>query len=96
MKSFSGGEIDYIIHWKQKVSWEALELSVIAANMFCGYEDKCNIEGIKGLIPEAYIQRFHYWLVLHEGRQLKKCPLSSVTTDTSHIIIMKTLKASLE
>lgn len=26
------------VHWKQKLSWAAIELSVIVANMRCGYE----------------------------------------------------------
>lgn len=44
-------------------------------------KDKCNIEGIKGLTSDSSIQSFHYCKSLHKGRQLKECPLSSVTTD---------------
>lgn len=46
--------------------WLSLIFSVVMS------KDKCNIEGITGLTPEASIQSFHYFL-------------ESVTTDTSPI-----------
>lgn len=56
------------VHWKQKLSWAAIKLSVIVANM------RCNIEGIKGLTSEASIQSFHYSLESSRRKAIKGVP----------------------